>query len=143
MSLSFPLSVEDGWPPVGAECLPFRPSPEGYELLVPPLFVKDLSVGDVLDVVLDEGRVLRWRHVVRSACTTVWLLRMAQDPELEEVLVGLRKLGCNTVGLDDLGVHSIDVPAAVSMTAVDAILARLDPGRVATAFPSLRHAGPA
>jgi hypothetical protein len=47
-SLQFSLDVEGGWPPVGSESLPFIERLEGFELMVPPLFVKDLAVGDVI-----------------------------------------------------------------------------------------------
>lgn len=144
VSLEFPLDVEDGWPPVAVECLPFRAVPEGYVALVPPLFVKDLSVGDVIDVTREAGgpRVLSWRHVARSASTTIWLLRMRRSETIRAVLAALRGLSCNTASSEELGVFSIEVPAAVPIEAVDRILAQLDAEAVAVAFPSMRHGEP-
>ena len=49
-SLSFPLDVEDDWPPVAIESLPFEAEDRGLRLLAPPLFVNGLSVGDVITV---------------------------------------------------------------------------------------------
>ena len=139
--LSFALNVEDGWPPVAVESLPFHVMPEGYVALVPPLFVKDLSVGDIIDATLDDAgrRVASWRHVVRSAHTTIWLLRMRGSETIEVVLDELRRLGCNTVGLEESGCYSVDVPESVEIETVDAALEHLDADSVAVAFPSMRH----
>ncbi|WP_157907139.1 DUF4265 domain-containing protein [Sorangium cellulosum] len=141
VSLSFPLDVEDDWPPVAVESLPFRVAPEGYVAQVPPLFVKGLSVGDVIGATLEAGsyKVIGWKHVVKSGRSTVWLLRMRQSETISAVLAELRELGCNTVGLEDLGVYSVEVPESVRIEAVDTALAHLDSDSVAVAFPSLRH----
>ena len=140
-SLVFPLDVEDGWPPVAVESLPFRVAPDGYEAVVPPLFVKDLSAGDIIDATIEAGsrRVLSWRHIVRSGRTTVWLLRLRYSGTIKEVLGELRALGCNTVALDEAGAYAIDVPELVPIERVDAALAHLDADSVAVAFPSMRH----
>lgn len=144
LSLEFPLEIEDGWPPVAVECLPFRRVPEGYVALVPPLFVKDLSVGDIIHVTCEPGghRVLSWQHVARSASTTIWLLRMRRSETIRTVLETLRGLSCNTGASEVLGVFAIEVPAAVPIEAVDRILAQLDLDAVAVAFPSMRHREP-
>lgn len=141
VSLSFPLEVEDGWPPVAVESLPFRVLPEGFVALVPPVFVRGLSVGDVISATLEaaSSRVIGWTHVVKSGSTTVWLLRMRQSETINAVLAELRELGCNTVGLEDFGVYSVEVPKSVRIEAIDAALAHLDSDSVAVAFPSLRH----
>lgn len=144
MNLNFPLNVEDGWPPVAAECLPFKVTPDGYVALSPPLFVKDLSVGDVINATLDaeDYRVTSWRHVTKSGHTTVWLLRIRRTNTIEAVLLELRDLGCNTVELKEAGVYSVDVPELVSIETVDIILAHIDADLVAVAFPSMRHPEP-
>lgn len=46
--LGFALEIDDGWPPVAVESLPLRVTREGHVVEAPPLFVKDLSVGDVI-----------------------------------------------------------------------------------------------
>lgn len=141
VSLNFPLDVEDGWPPVAVECLPFRKTDQGYVALVAPLFVKDLSVGDVIEVSQDPaGSVQSWQHVVRSCRTTIWLLRMRPSNTIEGVLAELRAAGCNLVALRDAGAYSVDVPESVDLGMVDSALARLDSEAVGVAFPSLRHA---
>lgn len=140
VSLKFPLEVVDGWPPVGVESLPFKTTTEGYQALASPLFVKDLSVGDVIDPRLDdENMVHAWSHVSRSDRTTIWLLRLKQSNGIDAALAELRKLGCNSVGFAAGGSYSVDVPGAVSIEGVDAILAKLDSDAVAVAFPSMRH----
>jgi hypothetical protein len=140
ISLKFHLEIEDGWPPVAVESLPFQVSAEGYKCLVAPLFVKDLSVGDVVAARLDDDNAVEdWSHVTRSLHTTIWLLRIKQPNGIAEALAALRDLGCNTVGLDAAGCYAIDVPEAIPIERVDSILAALDSSAVAVAFPSMRH----
>jgi Domain of unknown function (DUF4265) len=139
--LEFGLVEKDGWPPVSVESLPFSVASDGYVALLPPLFVKDLSVGDVIDaeVDIDSFRVVSWRHVVRSKRTTIWLLQMRSSDTINVVLAKLREHGCNTVGLDALGTYAVDVPESVAIEMVDKALEHLDPESVAVAFPSMRH----
>lgn len=138
--LKFPLAVEDGWPPVAVESLPFLASAAGYQARVSPLFVKDISVGDVIAATLgDENTVEEWRHITRSPRTTIWLLRLKQPNGIDAALDGLRNLGCNSVGLDTAGCYAVDIPETISMKIVDSILASLDGDAVAVAFPSMRH----
>lgn len=138
--LKFSLDVEDGWPPVAVESLPFLTFPNGYTAQASPLFVKDLSVGDKISADLDhENNVKAWAHLNRSAHTTIWLLRLRQPNGIDDALAKLREVGCNTVGLQAAGCYSIDVPGTISMEIVDSILAVLDDNAVAVAFPSMRH----
>lgn len=53
--LTFRLDVVDGWPPVAAEGIPCFHDGGAYRIRVPPLFVKGLSAGDVIEV-LDEDQ---------------------------------------------------------------------------------------
>jgi hypothetical protein len=140
-SVSFPLDVEDGWPPVGIESLPFEVVPRGLKLLVPPLFVKKLSVGDVIAVRERLGRVSSWKRTQRSAHSTIWLLRLKHGGtrDINRVLKRLRELGCNSSNAPQFGSYAIDVPSETPMRDVDAVLARLELERVAVAYPSFRH----
>jgi hypothetical protein len=52
----------------------------------------------------------------------------------------MRKLGCNTVGLETAGCYSIDVPENVRLEEIDTILDQIADRNVAVAFASLRHA---
>jgi hypothetical protein len=138
--LVFPLEVDDGWPPAAVESLPFQKTPDGLLALVAPLFVKDLSVGDLIEAELGpERQVESWRHLARSGHTTIWLLRQARTGSIGPVLARLRQLGCATVSLEDAGAYSVDVPESVPIATVDAVLEELDSDAVAVAFPSLRH----
>jgi Domain of unknown function (DUF4265) len=149
LHLEFALEVIDDWPPVGLECIPAQVRFNGYEVLAPPLFVKNLSVGDVI-VTVDgevglEGKselIWLWRHVQKSSHSTIWLARLAQTDEIDGVLVALRNLGCRTVSLSSCGSYAVDVPPSVTFSDADACLATLDPERVAVVFPSLRHPDP-
>lgn len=145
VSLVFQLDVEDGWPPVAAECLPFEIVPSGYRALAVPLFVKDLSVQDVIAPTIDaeHGQVTSWTHVLRSPRTTVWLARLAESDQVSVVLQQLRELGCNSSDAGALGCYAVDVPAEVPFDAVDAVLAACDESIVAVACPSFRHPDPA
>lgn len=138
--LSFVLDVVDGWPPVALECIPVRQTPDGYEVLASPLFVRDLSVGDVLRAELErENRVVSYAHAHRSRNSTVWLLRTGPGLDPSATLEALHRLGCTTNGLDAFGCYSVCVPSHVSMDAVDAVLDALPEESLAVAFPSFRH----
>lgn len=140
-TFAFPLEVDDGWPPCAVESLPIQKVPNGYMVLTPPLFVKELSVNDIIEVRLQTGSqvVESWRHVIRSTHTTIWLLRMHCTTTIDTVLAKLRTIGCTTVALDQFGAYSIDVPEAISISTIDTILEELDGDSVAIAFPALRH----
>ncbi len=138
--LSFLLDVVDGWPPVGVECLPVRETPRGHEVLAAPLFVRDVSVGDVLLVERDDQeRVTSFMHAFRSSHSTIWLLRTGPGVDVEQVLEEVRNVGCSTTALDRLGAYSICVPSNVAMFDVDSVLDRLPEDDLAVAFPSFRH----
>ncbi|MCU0867921.1 MAG: DUF4265 domain-containing protein [Planctomycetes bacterium] len=139
--LSFPLQVRDGWPPVGAECLPFGLDDDGFRLLDAPLFVPGLSVDDVIQFQVDAGTnvVTEWRHVRKSGHSTFWLLRMGDHEVLADALVRMRALGCSTVSAAELGVFAVDVPESLPLDSVGAILDELEAKGVPVACPSLRH----
>jgi hypothetical protein len=140
LNLKFHLAVEDDWPPVSVESLPFIPLERSYNLLDPPLFINNLSVGDIINADIDEDNfVLSWYHIHRSRRSTIWLLRLKQSNSIRSTLIALRKLKCNTVSLETLGCYSVDVPEDLKITIVDAVLGALDDTEVAVAFPSLRH----
>lgn len=141
ISLRFAMFPIDGWPPISEECLPFRRVEKHYEALEVPLFVKDLSVGDIISAKIhNDEYVIEWKHVLRSRRSTVWLLRLQETQQIHQILEKFRMIGCNTASLEAAGCYGIDVPEALSMGEVDAILATLDSQFVAVAFPSIRHA---
>jgi Domain of unknown function (DUF4265) len=138
--VNIPLTVVDGWPPVGVEGLPCTVVKLGYRVENPPLFVRDLSAGDVIAVNRDDlGDVVSWETRERSRHTTVWLLRKKTPNNIDEVLCALRSLHCNTVRLPEYGCYSIDVPAECDISQVDKRLSLLNEEEVAIAFPSFRH----
>jgi hypothetical protein len=140
VSLRFPLDVEDDWPPVGSESLPFEATDDGLQALVAPLFVKNLSVHDIVEAEMDEdGYVRSWRHKRLSDHSTIWLLRLSEPNSISCCLEQIRILGCNTVSLDQFGCYSIDVPGSVPINKVDEILGGLNEEEVALAYPSMRH----
>ena len=69
VELTFALSNDDpDWPPVGVERIPTEEIDDGFRILVPPFFVKNLSVDDVIRPNLDavNGLVFDWEHIKRS-----------------------------------------------------------------------------
>jgi hypothetical protein len=139
-NLRFPLRVEDGWPPFPVESLPFEQNNDQYTLLTPTLFVKNLSVGDI--ICIEEAEldfVHKWHHVQKSARTTIWLLRLKETATIELVLSALRSLGCNTTSIPDHGCYAVDVPNELPIQKVDQELTKLNPADVAIAFPAMRH----
>lgn len=140
LSLQFQLKPENGWPPFGSESLPFEKVIHGYKCLSAPLFVKKLSVDDVVSIEQDEENfVTSWRHLRKSERSVVWLLRLQDNPPIQACLHSLRSLQCNTSGLDDFGCYAIDVPPSLALSDVDDVLGVLDSELVAIAYPSLRH----
>lgn len=139
-SLNFVLSVEDGWPPVSSEEIPCNKNHDGYEILGAPVFVKSISVGDVIRITEgSEKQTIDWEHVSRSANTTIWLLRLKEDNSIAAALSYLRNIGCDTVSLAKLGSYSINVPADVDIDLVDHCLSLIDVKFAVIAYPSFRH----
>lgn len=140
-TFAFPLEVVDGWPPLASEALPFEIVDGGYRAMVAPLFIKDLSVGDVLRIEADptSAEVKSWVHLSRSGNSTIWILRVCGSDQPHEALARVRELGCNTVTLGDLGIYAIDVPTEVPIALVDVELKKLSQDAFAVAFPSFRH----
>jgi hypothetical protein len=94
VSLSFPLQVEDGGPPVATECLPFDQTEDGVCALVPPLFVKDISVGDILSVEkVEEHLVKSWQHVRRSTVDKICQGKAADSREAIFAFIFYGQLG--------------------------------------------------
>ena len=134
---------EDGWPPVAVEGLWCEAVGSLYRVQTCPLFVKGISVGDLIDVqCADEHEVEAFTVSKPSDNTTVWIIFL--DPDvIEKSLQQLRSVGCNTTGPLEgwtTKLCSVDVPAGVEMSVVDAIVHPLEQmARVAVAFPSYRH----
>jgi hypothetical protein len=137
--LTFALDPEDGWPPVGAESLPFELSSEGARLLVPPLFVKGLAVGDRIEVTatLNE-QVAGWSVVSEAGHSTVWLMAFG-GLELEELLSKARGMGCSTSIFPTKVLAAIDLPPTVAGQELDDLLAPYGEDQLAVAYPVWRH----
>lgn len=141
LQLGFSVDVVDGWPPVGVEFLRCTKFGEGIVRVdVPPLYIKGISCGDMLRVnLVSENQVGAWNHEFRSNHSTIWFLRIGAPDNIPEVLSKLRKLGCHTVELADLGSYSIDVPPECPIREVDECIEGLDSTKVVVAYPSFRH----
>lgn len=140
VELHFILNVVDEWPPVSIEGILCTQVAKGYRLESPPLFVKGLSVGDVISADFEPtGNVASWHVLARSRRTTVWILRTGPGDNIAAVLRELQAIGCKVVELPKLGCCAVDVPAEISIADVDALLAHLAASSTAVVFPSFRH----
>ncbi|MDQ1835503.1 DUF4265 domain-containing protein [Massilia scottii] len=140
IELHFRLNVVDEWPPVAVEGVLCTAVDKGYRIESPPLFVKGISVGDIIEVAFDlENDVASWQPISQSGRTTAWILRTGSGNNIATVLPELRALGCQIVELPELGCYAVDIPPEVSIADIDACLARLDGNSTAVAFPSYRH----
>jgi hypothetical protein len=134
---------EEGWPPVAVEGLWCEPLDGLYRVQTCPLFVKGLSIGDLIEVQQDaQHEVAAFTVVQPSGNSTVWVIFWV-EPIDEPTLHQLRSAGCETIG--PLGgwktaLCSVNVPAEVSFGEVDAILQPLEEsGRASAAHPLHRH----
>jgi len=140
--LYFQLEVDDGWPPVSVEVMSCEEVAGGYRIKSPPIFVKGISVGDVITADPDgEGRVWEWQHLSQSMHTTIWLGRLEGEVqvEIDEILKKLRALHCNIAEIRALGCYAVDVPPQCPIQRIDEALDDVDADRIAVAFPSFRH----
>ncbi len=137
--LTFRLEVADGWPPLGAECLPCTDAAGGSMIAAPPLFVKDLSVGDVIAITeQDQGQVYSWDHLSRSDRSTVWILTFA-GTSIAAPLEHLVGLGCKVASLPDWHLFAVDVPPTVAIGTLKGMFAGFPEDAVALAYPSWRQ----
>ena len=142
IELNFQLSVEDGWPPVAVESLSCMLTPAGYLVESIPLFVKGISVGDVIDAAPDaERRVWEWSQITGSNRSTISLVRLSEagNDAILAVLDELEAFNCTSAFARGLGCYAVDVPPECPISQVDALIAGLDPAAVAVAYPSFRH----
>jgi hypothetical protein len=138
--LIFRLNIEDGWPPVGAESLPIQSLDDNARVIECPLFIKNISSGDILNYTLDsEGYVSEWSHVHKSRNSTVWILKQSANACITSILDKLFKLGCNIIHLSDFGLYAVDINEAVPFSEVELLLDSIDESEFAVAYPSQRH----
>ncbi|HVK54643.1 MAG TPA: DUF4265 domain-containing protein [Burkholderiales bacterium] len=137
-NLTFRLDVEDGWPPVGAECIPCERLDRGYKVLASPHFIKDLSVDDVIEVVEeDNDQVFSWRHLERSMRSTLWVM-VLEKASVENEMRRLKLRHCRVSHLEAFDLYAIDIPPDLSEEEVDDCFSGSDPEKVVLAYPSWR-----
>ena len=136
--LLFVLQVEEGWPPVGKEGLNCTVCKGGYRVDVPPFFIKDLSVGDVITVQRNgAGDIVAWSHVRKSQRSTVWIL-VNGDESIEDAIECLKRLQCNIERFTQYRYFAVDVPEECPVTSLDECLDSIGE-RARVVFPSFRH----
>jgi FAD binding domain/Domain of unknown function (DUF4265) len=118
--LTFPLAVEDGWPPVATEAVAAEPVCDGQARLTEvPLFADGVSLGDV--VAVEDGSV--GGIVVRRGRHSTVRVVAARADDLTEAADDVAGLGCRTRRHPRQSVLAIDVPERV---ALEDVLVRLD-----------------
>lgn len=138
--LTFSLPTTGSWPPISVEGIAASESEYGYTIEEPPLFVKGLSVGDIISPHFDDkGNVEKWDHLEKSKNSTVWLLEKRDETKIELILNEFHKLGCFSVQLKQVGAYSINVPSTINFSVIDDYIDTLDKDEIAIAFPSFRH----
>lgn len=137
--ICFSLDIDDEWPPVAVECMDCNIVQDGLQVRVPPFFLKDLSVGDVIDVTKDEhGNVVTWSHRSRSSRSTIWIMLLAPR-SIESTLDRLKAMQCNVERFAEYKLFAIDVPEDCPLSQVDACLEEIEGEDVVVVYPSLRH----
>ena len=138
-SLMFQLEVCDGWPPVAKESIPVKEDGKNYKILVPPFFIKNLSVGDVISVALeDQGDVVHWQHAAMSQHSTIWLRTRGKN-DISDSIECLKSLGCNIERLEQFCLFAIDVPEGACFDKIDDCLDTIPEDAADIVFPSFRH----
>lgn len=137
--LMFVLEIDEDWPPVAIECLNCSVSKTGFKIEVPPLFIKNLSVGDVIQIQKnDEGQVVAWSHIEKSLRSTIWIM-VTGDHSIEDAIECLKKLKCNIERFEEYRYFAVDVPEECPVERLDECLNALDEQNVSVAYPSFRH----
>ena len=143
VTLIFELDVDEDWPPVAVEGLLFSKTDIGYRLLVPPFFVRSLSVDDVIKAKVDEqGNVLEWACMEQSGRSTVWIWTSPNCVGIEDALDCLKSRSCNIERLIQFNYYSVDVPPECSIGELDTCLSDISDEEMAVVYPSLRHEDP-
>lgn len=138
--LNFALDIVDDWPPVSSECISCKKVALGYKVTVAPIFIKNLSVNDIIAAEPDHvnGMIFEWSHIVKSARSTVWVMELGNS-SAKECITELQELGCNIVKFVQYRTHSIDVPDSLSCADLDSVLKKYESEGIAIAYPSWRH----
>jgi Domain of unknown function (DUF4265) len=137
--IAFAITVEDGWPPFPIENLPCTILKNGIRVDAPPLFIKGLSVGDVINIENSLDTVQKWTYIKKSKRTTVWLGLTDYEIDLGICFDKLKKLSCNIVAMKNIGCYSIDVPETCEIVEVDKVLDQVANEGLFVVFPSFRH----
>lgn len=130
---------EDNWPPFASEGIYCLREGAYFRVDDPPLFIEKMSVGDLIEVVVNaDNFVESWKLVETSARSVVWIMGFG-DYDLEPFMARMRDAGCNTKSLRSFNCFTVDVPENLTFDIVDAVLDAIDKEQAAIAFPSFRH----
>lgn len=140
--VGFNVDVNDEWPPVGVEFLWLAISSNGYQVLTAPFFLKDLSVGDILTIDLEQkgGQrfALSWSHLEKSSRSTVGVM-IDEGVKIDDFLVAIEEAGGRISHLEQFNIYCLDLPQDFDMKPIDDMEEELGDS-IEIIYPSFRIA---
>ncbi|MFP2906906.1 DUF4265 domain-containing protein [Pyxidicoccus sp. 3LFB2] len=113
---------EDGFPPADYEGLWARPLGGGeFQIDNVPFFAKGIAYGDVVSA-LAVNQELQFRQVVRPSGHATLRLIIYDEEDVASVKALLEQQGCSIERSHIPGLISVDVPPAVSLSALKPLL---------------------
>lgn len=132
---------EEGYPPVAVESLWAEPGtkPDEYVIDNVPFFVRDVTVGDTVQVRKEDGH--RWFESLvsrsqNSLVRVVFFDRTCVDTVSEQLVA----LGCSTEYLREHNLMAVSIPITVALTDIQTYLqSEASAGRIDFEEPILRQ----
>jgi hypothetical protein len=131
---------EDGYPPDNWESLwAFETQPDQFTIDNIPIYVKGISSGDIVEVVLD-GTELRFKKLVCPSTNSVFRIYLSDASDVQAARECLRNLGCESEQSHIPKLVAFEIPGTVSIAPVAALLDEgLESGRWEYEEGVLRH----
>lgn len=141
VKISFALSAEEAGPyPVASESIWCVRERDGYRIKNIPFFVEGLAFDDVVSIEpVEDGFHRVSRVLLPSGNSTIWIY--LQDRELGvDAIKQLKSLGCGVEsGVFD-GYYAVNVPEALSIVSVYAVLdSAVENESILVDYPAIRH----
>ena len=119
--MTFPLTVDDDWPPVSVETLWVEGAGADYKVLNVPFFAQGIALGDIVRGVSEQGELTFNGKVRESGHSTlrVIVLRKHVFEDIERELTGL---GCSMEGSPWGSLFAVDVSSNEQLARVQRVL---------------------
>lgn len=136
-----PEPDEDDWPPATVESVWAAPGPSEGQYIIDnaPFFIRDATVGDIVQVREEEGNL--WFEKTVQGSTNSLLRVIVFDPgKIEEIRQHLKSLGCYAEVLPNFKMVAVDIPIDVKLSTVqDYLQKESEAGRIDYEEPILRQ----